>query len=76
MIIAVGGTKGGTGKSTVSTNLAVILAASGRDVLLVDADDQGTAGDFTTMRNQSREDGAGYTCICLLYTSPSPRDRG
>ncbi|WP_293868915.1 AAA family ATPase [uncultured Alsobacter sp.] len=65
MIIAVGGTKGGTGKSTVSTNLAVILAASGRDVLLVDADDQGTAGDFTTMRNQSREDGAGYTCIAL-----------
>lgn len=65
MIIAVGGTKGGTGKSTVSTNLVVMLAAAGRDVLLVDADEQGTAGDFTTMRNQGRPDGAGYTCIAL-----------
>ncbi|MHB2167882.1 AAA family ATPase [Alsobacter sp. R-9] len=65
MITAVGGTKGGTGKSTVATNIAVLLAASGKDVLLVDADEQGTATDFTTMRNQSREEGAGYTCIAL-----------
>jgi chromosome partitioning protein len=65
VIIAVGGTKGGTGKSTVSTNIVVMLARAGRDVLLVDADEQGTAGDFTTMRNQSRPDGAGYTCIAL-----------
>lgn len=65
MIIAVGGTKGGTGKSTVATNLAVLLASAGKDVLLVDADEQGTATDFTTMRNQSGEQGAGYTCIAL-----------
>ena len=65
MIICVGGTKGGTGKSTVATNLAVMLSTSGRDVLLVDADEQGTSTDFTNMRNTNRPDGAGYTCISL-----------
>ena len=33
MIILVGGEKGGTGKSTVATNLAVWLALEGRDVI-------------------------------------------
>lgn len=43
MIITVGGIKGGSGKTTVATNLAVIRANDGRDVLLIDADDQETA---------------------------------
>ena len=42
MIILVGGEKGGTGKSTIATNLAIMLMRSGRDVLVVDADDQET----------------------------------
>src|SRR6202142_2553095 len=37
-VIAVTGGKGGVGKTTVSANLAVSIAASGRDVMLVDAD--------------------------------------
>ena len=37
-VIAVTGGKGGVGKTTVSANLAVALAAQGRDVMLVDAD--------------------------------------
>ena len=65
MIVVVGGTKGGTGKSTVAANLTVMLAAAGRDVLLVDADEQETSTDFTNMRNQTRAEGAGYTCVAL-----------
>jgi len=65
MITVIGGTKGGTGKSTVATNLAVMLANAGRDVLLVDADEQETSTDFTNLRNQTRPGGAGYTCVPL-----------
>lgn len=64
MIVLSGGTKGGVGKSTVATNLAIMRASLGRDVLLIDADDQETAADFTTMRNQILGD-AGYTCTKL-----------
>ena len=42
-----------------------MLAAAGRDVLLVDADDQETSSDFTAMRNETRSGGAGYTCVAL-----------
>ena len=65
MITVVGGTKGGSGKSTIATNLAVMLSAAGRDVLLVDADDQETSTDFTNLRNETRPGGAGYTCVAL-----------
>jgi flagellar biosynthesis protein FlhG len=37
-VITVTGGKGGVGKTTVSANLAVSIAARGRDVMLVDAD--------------------------------------
>jgi flagellar biosynthesis protein FlhG len=37
-VIAVTGGKGGVGKTTVSANLAISIAAQGRDVMLVDAD--------------------------------------
>ena len=57
--------KGGSGKTTVATNLAVMCSASGRDVLLIDADDQETASDFTTLRSEQLPDGAGYTSIKL-----------
>jgi chromosome partitioning protein len=45
MIVAVLGEKGGTGKTTLATNLAGMRASDGqgRDVLIVDADRQGSA---------------------------------
>jgi chromosome partitioning protein len=65
MIITIGGIKGGTGKTTISVNLAVELAIAGKEVLLVDADDQGTATDFAILRNQQGEEIASYTSIQL-----------
>jgi MinD superfamily P-loop ATPase len=47
MILVAGGTKGGSGKTTIATTVAIMRAAEGRDVLLIDADDQETASDFT-----------------------------
>ena len=54
MILVVGGTKGGAGKTLLAVNLCVLRAAAGRDVLLIDADEQGSAMDFTRQR-QRRE---------------------
>lgn len=64
MIVVCGGIKGGSGKTTATTNLAIIRAAQGRDVLLIDADDQETSFDFTAMRNEKLGN-AGYSCIKL-----------
>jgi chromosome partitioning protein len=69
MIIVIGGIKGGSGKTTVATNLAVIRSGEGKDVLLIDADDQETSSDFTVLRNEILEDGAGYTNIKLTGAS-------
>ena len=65
MIIVCGGIKGGSGKTTVATNLAVIRSKQGSDVLLIDADDQETATDFTAQRSERLEGEAGYTSIKL-----------
>jgi chromosome partitioning protein len=71
MIVVVGGIKGGSGKTTVATHLAILGAHAGWDVLLIDADDQETATDFTILRNARRAGGAGYTSIKL--TGPAVR---
>ena len=43
MIYLVGSTKGGAGKTTTAVNLGAALAQSGRDVMIVDGDRQGSA---------------------------------
>lgn len=66
MIYTIGGIKGGSGKTTIATNLAVILASmKKKEVLLVDADEQETATDFTAWRNKRTDGNSGYTAVQL-----------
>jgi chromosome partitioning protein len=50
MIIGVLNQKGGAGKTTISVNLAAAFARNGRRVLLVDADPQGSAIAWSSLR--------------------------
>ncbi|GAB5550143.1 MAG: AAA family ATPase [Sandaracinaceae bacterium] len=63
MIILVGGEKGGTGKTTLATNLAAQRAASGRDVLLVDTDRQGSASFWSAVRDELGEERAALPSV-------------
>ena len=56
MVVLIGGEKGGTGKTTFATNLAVLRSNEGRDVLLVDTDKQGSASDWAAVREGIEED--------------------
>ncbi len=51
-ITVFGGEKGGTGKTTLATNIAAMLAGHGKDVLLIDTDRQGTASLWATVRDE------------------------
>lgn len=53
MIVLIGGEKGGTGKTTLATNLAAKRALAGRDVLLIDTDVQGSANYWAQSRDDS-----------------------
>jgi chromosome partitioning protein len=52
MIVLVGGEKGGVGKTTVAANLAAMRARAGQDVLLLDADRQGSANLWAGIREE------------------------
>lgn len=53
MIIAIGNTKGGVGKTTLAVQLAVTRALAGREVWLVDGDRQGTAAAAIAARGEA-----------------------
>lgn len=63
-ILAVAHVKGGVGKTSLATALAMHFSQASRDTLLIDADPQGTASDFTQLRHQIMGD-AGYTATRL-----------
>lgn len=62
MIILIGGEKGGTGKTTIATNLATIHASKGKDILLVDTDKQGSSSSWAESRDEE-EHNPRITCI-------------
>ena len=53
MILVLGGEKGGSGKSCLAQNLSVWLQRRGHDVLLIDADPQGTSVDWAREREEN-----------------------
>jgi len=53
MILTVGNTKGGVGKTTLAVQIALARALAGRDVWLVDGDRQATALTAITLRADS-----------------------
>lgn len=65
MIIIIASEKGGTGKTTIATNLAVIRAQNASDVLLIDADPQNSARDFARVRD---EEGHHPELVCSSMT--------
>ena len=68
-ILLVGHSKGGVGKSTIATNLAVALATRRRDVLLVDGDRQATATHWA----QERAEAAGHPKLPHVQVSGDVR---
>ncbi|MDN7182387.1 AAA family ATPase [Caballeronia sp. SEWSISQ10-4 2] len=52
MILLIAAEKGGVGKSTLATNLAVHLAHQGVDIVLLDTDGQATAARFVERRDE------------------------
>jgi len=64
MILTVGNTKGGTGKSTIAVNLAIHRAQTHK-VMLVDGDEQKSALSFTDLRGAKND----YTAVALTGLS-------
>jgi chromosome partitioning protein len=64
MIVTVGNTKGGVGKTTIALNLAIARALQGRDVLLIDGDRQETAQTAIDIRAASNKSPA---IACAVY---------
>ncbi len=51
MIVLIGGEKGGTGKTTLVTNIAALRALQGHDVLIIDTDSQASASFWAATRD-------------------------
>jgi chromosome partitioning protein len=62
MIVTVGNTKGGVGKTTLAVQLALTRALAGRDVLVVDGDRQGSAQMAVAIRADAGRQ-PGLTCV-------------
>lgn len=56
MIIVIGGEKGGTGKTTIATNLVQMRASKGHDVLLIDTDKQASSSLWASTREEEERE--------------------
>ncbi|MCP4701075.1 MAG: AAA family ATPase [Gammaproteobacteria bacterium] len=65
-VICIGGEKGGVGKSTVCTNIAVSLAEDGKDVLIVNTDVQDTVGAWAAVREEDHPERPKINTVSLL----------
>jgi chromosome partitioning protein len=73
MILVIGGIKGGSGKTTIATNLCQLRASQGFKVLLVDADEQKSAYDWSLQRdhngygfnNLTMGGGKSFVTVCM-----------
>jgi chromosome partitioning protein len=63
MVVVIGGTKGGSGKTLLASNLMVLRATAGHDTLLIDTDEQSSAMDFTRQRQRRLGGEPGYIAI-------------
>lgn len=53
MIVVIGGEKGGVGKTTLATNLALMRILMGHDALICDTDAQASANAWVTFRDEA-----------------------
>ena len=60
MLLVIGGIKGGSGKTTIATNLCQMRAKDGYKVLLVDADEQKSSYEWSLQRDNA---GLGFSII-------------
>lgn len=63
-VLVVGSSKGGSGKSTLVTNIVVARSKLGKKVLLIDADIQESSTVFTEIRTEQMGE-SGYTAVNL-----------
>jgi len=63
MILLIGSQKGGCGKSTLSVNMSALLAKQGKDVVIVDADRQGSSSFWASERSTEHPDAPKVHCI-------------
>ena len=73
VIVVVGHTKGGVAKTSLALALAIRRASQGRDVLLVDADEQQTASKFAALRTSLEVGGVSYQTAA--YVGRAVRDQ-